>query len=147
VAVAKITEKNGVVVGALTVDEDDEVLAIMGKGNIVRSSVSGVTRRGRNTQGMRFVTPARGDVVVAVARSVERAVDEAADEAVQAPAEGQADAPTGRAGSLAQSADEARAGVDAVPSEATDQPVEAVEAPEGAPTEEAGESDSPGGNE
>jgi DNA gyrase subunit A len=147
VAVAKITEKNGVVVGALTVDEDDEVLAIMGKGNIVRSSVSGVTRRGRNTQGMRFVTPAKGDVVVAVARSVERAVDEAVDGPDAASSAGQADGPAGQPGGLAQSADEAQAGVDAVPSEATDQPAEAVEAPEGAATEDTGESDSPGGNE
>jgi DNA gyrase subunit A len=147
VAVAKITEKNGVVVGALTVDEDDEVLAIIGKGNIVRSSVSGVTRRGRNTQGMRFVTPAKGDVVVAVARSVERAVDEAVDGPDAASSAGQADGPAGQPGGLAQSADEAQAGVDAVPSEATDQPAEAVEAPEGAATEDTGESDSPGGNE
>jgi DNA gyrase subunit A len=147
VAVAKITEKNGVVVGALTVDEDDEVLAIMGKGNIVRSSVSGVTRRGRNTQGMRFVTPAKGDVVVAVARSVERAVDEAVDGPDAASSAGQADGPAGQPGGLAQSADEAQAGVDAVPSEATDQPAEAVEAPQGAATEDTGESDSPGGNE
>jgi DNA gyrase subunit A len=140
VAVAKITEKNGVVVGALTVDEDDEVLAIMGKGNIVRSSVAGVTRRGRNTQGMRFVTPSKGDVVVAVARSVERAVDDAVDQ--------QADGHGGeRTAGLAQSADEAQAGVDAVPSELTDLPVEAVEAPDGAPAAEAGESESPGGNE
>jgi DNA gyrase subunit A len=140
VAVAKITEKNGVVVGALTVDEDDEVLAIMGKGNIVRSSVAGVTRRGRNTQGMRFVTPSKGDVVVAVARSVERAVDDAVDQ--------QADGHGGeRTAGLAQSADEAQAGVDAVPSELTDLPVEAVEAPDGAPAAEAGEIESPGGNE
>lgn len=76
VAVAKITERNGDLVGALTVGEDDEVLVIMGKGNIVRMPVSPVTRRGRNTQGMKFANPGTGDSVVALARNPERAVDE-----------------------------------------------------------------------
>ena len=134
VAVAKITEKNGVVVGALTVGEDDEVLAIMGKGNIVRSSVAGVTRRGRNTQGMRFVTPSKGDVVVAVARSVERGADEEVVGAVE-------DAVS------TQGADGDATASDAVPSESTDLPAEAADAPEGDTTAEAGESDGPGGNE
>ena len=128
VAVAKITEKNGVVVGALTVDEDDEVLAIMGKGNIVRSGVKPVTRRGRNTQGMRFVTPPKGDVVVAVARSVEREADEEVLGEVE-------------------SAGEDTQAVDAVPSLSNDQPVEAVEAPEGDAAPETGEDDAAGGNE
>src|SRR6476661_6688058 len=77
VAVAKITERNGDLVGALTVSEDDEVLVIMGKGNIVRMPVSPVTRRGRNTQGMKFANPGNGDSVVALARNPERADDEA----------------------------------------------------------------------
>ena len=72
VAVAKITERNGDLAGALTVAEDDEVLVVMGKGNIVRMKVSSVTRRGRNTQGMKFATPGGGDIVVAVARNPER---------------------------------------------------------------------------
>jgi DNA gyrase subunit A len=76
VAVAKITERNGDLVGALTVGEDDEVLVIMGKGNIVRMPVGPVTRRGRNTQGMKFASPGRGDSVVAVARNPEHADDE-----------------------------------------------------------------------
>src|SRR4029079_18100955 len=80
VAVAKITERNGDLVGALTVSEDDEVLVIMGKGNIVRMPVSPVTRRGRNTQGMKSAMPGNGDSVVALARNPERSVDEAVGE-------------------------------------------------------------------
>ena len=76
VAVAKITERNGDLVGALTVGEDDEVLVIFAKGNIVRMPVGPVTRRGRNTQGMRFASPGRDDSVVAVARNPERVADE-----------------------------------------------------------------------
>ncbi|HEY3503275.1 MAG TPA: DNA gyrase subunit A [Actinocatenispora sp.] len=75
VAVAKMTERNGDLVGALTVDEDDEVLVIFAKGNIVRMPVGPVTRRGRNTQGMRFANPGRDDSVVAVARNPESMTD------------------------------------------------------------------------
>src|SRR5580765_7427553 len=72
VAVAKITERNGDLAGALTVAHDDEVLVVMGKGNIVRMKVDSVTRRGRNTQGMKFANPGAGDIVVAVAQNPER---------------------------------------------------------------------------
>jgi DNA gyrase subunit A len=131
VAVAKITERNGDLVGALTVGEDDEVLVIMGKGNIVRSSVSGVTRTGRNTQGMKFATPSKGDYIVAVARNPERVVDAESESA----------------------ADDSNGG-NAVPSEVNEQVSEATaeewtaeqaEAP--ADETDAGESDAPGGNE
>ena len=51
VAVAKLSDKGGDLVGALTVDEDDEVLVIIEKGNIVRSRVDEVRLTGRNTHG------------------------------------------------------------------------------------------------
>ncbi len=85
VAVAKITERNGDLAGALTVGEDDEVLVVMGKGNVVRMKVDSVTRRGRNTQGMKFANPGPDDAVVAVAKNPERASEETedADEALE----------------------------------------------------------------
>jgi DNA gyrase subunit A len=124
VAVAKFSEKGGDLVGALTVDEDDEVLVVMEKGRVVRSRADEVRRTGRNTQGVRFATPGKNDSIVAVARNPERVVDEELE-----------------------SADGDAAALDAVPSEATDLPVEAVEAPEGDEATEASENDGPGGNE
>ena len=124
VAVAKFSEKGGDLVGALTVDEDDEVLVVMEKGRVVRSRADEVRRTGRNTQGVRFATPGKNDSIVAVARNPERVVDEELD-----------------------SADGDAAALDAVPSETTDLPVEAVEAPEGDEATEASENDGPGGNE
>jgi DNA gyrase subunit A len=124
VAVAKHSEKGGDLVGALTVDEDDEVLVVMEKGRVVRSRADEVRRTGRNTQGVRFATPGKNDSIVAVARNPERVVDEELE-----------------------SADGDVAALDAVPSETTDQPVEAVEAPEGNEATEASENDGPGGNE
>ncbi|GAA1794001.1 DNA gyrase subunit A [Nostocoides veronense] len=77
VAVAKLSDRGGDIVGALTVEEGDEVLVVMERGNIVRSRVSEVRLTGRNTMGVSFATPRAGDSIVAVARNPERVVDEA----------------------------------------------------------------------
>ena len=76
VKVANLTDKNGDLVGGLTVDENDQVLVVFAKGNVVRMAVRPVTRRGRNTQGMGFAKPGKGDSVVAVARNVERSAED-----------------------------------------------------------------------
>jgi DNA gyrase subunit A len=75
VAVAKLSERGGDLVGALTVSHDDEVLVVMEKGKVVRSRVDEVRPTGRSTQGVRFATPAPGDSIVAVARNAERAAE------------------------------------------------------------------------
>ena len=71
VRVAQLPEDNGKLVGALVVDNDDEVLVIMEQGKIVRSSVAGVRPTGRSTQGVSFAKPGPGDRIIAVARNVE----------------------------------------------------------------------------
>jgi DNA gyrase subunit A len=88
VAVAKLSERGGDLVGALTVDEDDEVLVVFERGNIVRSRVDEVRVTSRNTMGVQFARPGRNDAIVAVARNVERAEDEAEASAEDAPAGG-----------------------------------------------------------
>ena len=80
VKVANLTDKNGDLVGGLTVDENDQVLVVFAKGNVVRMAVRPVTRRGRNTQGMGFAKPGKGDSVVAVARNVERSAEDDLDD-------------------------------------------------------------------
>lgn len=72
IKVANLPEANGDLVGALVVDEDDEVLVIMEKGKIVRSAVAEVSATGRATQGVIFAKPDTGDRIIAVARNVER---------------------------------------------------------------------------
>src|SRR6478752_4162477 len=83
VAVAKLSDKGGDLVGALTVDEDDEVLVIFEKGNIVRSRVDEVRLTGRNTMGVQFAKAGKNDAIVGIALNPEREVEEAA-EAVEA---------------------------------------------------------------
>jgi DNA gyrase subunit A len=74
--VANLPSENGSLVGALVVDDDDEVLVIMERGKIVRSSVSEVRATGRTTQGVIFAKPDDGDRIIAVARNVERRDDD-----------------------------------------------------------------------
>jgi len=75
VRVAQLSERGGDLVGALTVDEEDEVMVVMEKGKIVRSRVDEVRRTGRNTMGVQFATPDKRDSIVAVARNADRGIE------------------------------------------------------------------------
>ena len=76
IKVAKVSEKGGDLVGALTVTEGDEVLVVMEKGKIVRSRVDEVRTTGRDTSGVKFATPDAGDAIIAVAKNPERGLGE-----------------------------------------------------------------------
>jgi DNA gyrase subunit A len=65
-------EDRGVLVGAFIVVEGDEILSITQGGQVVRSPINADFRAtGRDTMGVKFVTPKGGDAVAVVARSVE----------------------------------------------------------------------------
>ncbi len=76
IRVANLPEDRGDLVGALVVDDDDEVMVIMERGKIVRSAVGEVRATGRTTQGVTFAKPDKGDRIIAVARNVERREDD-----------------------------------------------------------------------
>ena len=85
IKVAKVSEKGGDLVGALTVTEGDEVLVVMERGKIVRSRVDEVRPTGRDTSGVKFAAPDPGDAIIAVARNPERvAGDDEAEELTDA---------------------------------------------------------------
>ncbi|GAB3182724.1 DNA gyrase subunit A [Nesterenkonia halophila] len=69
IKVAKFAEGRGDLVGAMVVEEDDEVLVVMASGNVVRSPVSGVPARGRDTMGVIFAKPRKKDHILKVARN------------------------------------------------------------------------------
>ena len=82
-------EDRGGLVGAFIVVDGDEVLSITTNGQVVRSPIDENFRPlGRSTQGVKFVTPKKGESVAVVARSVEAKDDD--DEAEEG-AEGGAD--------------------------------------------------------
>lgn len=80
----KVSERNGLVVGAVQVNELDEIMMISDKGTLVRTRVKEVSEVGRNTQGVILIRTVEGEKVVGVAR-----IDEIqdADELAQAEAE------------------------------------------------------------
>ncbi len=75
IKVAKLAEERGDLVGALIVQEEDEVLVVMEGGKVVRSSVSGVPAKGRDTMGVIFAKPDKNDRIIEVARNSERGLE------------------------------------------------------------------------
>ena len=51
----RTTERNGKVVNLLAVTDDDEIMMVTREGQIVRTSAGGVSKIGRNTQGVRCI--------------------------------------------------------------------------------------------
>ncbi|MGO4585052.1 DNA gyrase subunit A [Arthrobacter sp. 2RAF6] len=80
IKVAKLQEERGDLVGALIVNEEDEVLVVMEGGKIVRSAVAGVPAKGRDTMGVIFAKPDKNDRIIEVARNSERGLEESDDE-------------------------------------------------------------------
>ena len=69
------TERNGRTVGALQVNEDDEIMLISSSGTLVRTPVSEISIIGRNTQGVRLIRVEAGQRLVGLAR-IEAMVEE-----------------------------------------------------------------------
>jgi DNA gyrase subunit A len=76
----RTTDRNGAVVGALQVSQDDELMLISQIGTLVRTPVADVSVMGRNTQGVRLIRLDDGDRLV----GLERVEGLAEDEEVQA---------------------------------------------------------------
>ena len=55
------TERNGKVIGAVAVEEDDDVMLISNQGTLMRTPVHDVSSMGRNTQGVRLVNVSEGE--------------------------------------------------------------------------------------
>ena len=64
----KCTEKTGQVIGATSVEEEDELMLMTDGGQSIRIRVSDVRECGRNTQGVKLVTLTKGEKLQAIAR-------------------------------------------------------------------------------
>ncbi len=69
----KFSEARGSLVGAVVVDDTDEVFSIKASGGVTRVAVGEVNPTGRVTMGVRFISLGDDDTVVAIARNAERA--------------------------------------------------------------------------
>ena len=113
----KFDESRGSLVGALMVDEGDEVLAITALGGVLRTPVNERDLRpmGRDTMGVRLIHLGDGDRVVALARNAERAAAVAVDDDAggsDAALDGQSAAPVAAVAPAGSGADPADPGVD-----------------------------------
>lgn len=64
----QVNERNGKVVGAIQVNEVDEVMLISNKGTLVRVPASEISLIGRNTQGVRLIQLAEAETLVSIER-------------------------------------------------------------------------------
>ncbi|MCH7852935.1 MAG: DNA gyrase subunit A [Proteobacteria bacterium] len=62
------TKRNGRTVGAVQVNDDDEIMLISSNGTLVRTPVSDISIIGRNTQGVRLIRVAANQRLVGLAR-------------------------------------------------------------------------------
>ena len=80
----------GPVVAARVVDEKDQITVITGNGIMLRTPVSGISRIGRATRGVRIVNLDKGDTVAALAvlrhEDLMRRVDGVEEEGTGTPA-------------------------------------------------------------
>jgi DNA gyrase subunit A len=71
-----ISERNGALVGAVQVQENNEIMLISDQGTLVRTRVSEVSTLGRNTQGVTLIKVQEGERLVGVAPILDAVVDE-----------------------------------------------------------------------
>ncbi len=67
----QVSERNGKVVGAIQVDESDEIMLITNAGTLVRTRVSEVGLIGRNTAGVRLIRTGDDEKLVSLERVAE----------------------------------------------------------------------------
>ena len=74
----KANERTGVVVGALTVRDSDEIMLITAAGQMVRTFVKDIREAGRNTQGVKLIDLQEGDKLQGIAPVISEQQEEAA---------------------------------------------------------------------
>ncbi len=89
VKAVQLVEGRGFLVGALVVSEEDQVMAIMTSGKVIRANVNEVKRTSRTTQGVTFAKPEKNDEIISIARNAE-AEDEADGETTTTESSGSA---------------------------------------------------------
>ena len=67
----QVSERNGALIGALLVNDDDEIMLITDQGNLVRTRVSEISTIGRNTQGVTLIRLGEGERLVGLDLIVE----------------------------------------------------------------------------
>lgn len=72
----KVSERNGKVVSAVQVEDEDQIMLITNAGTLVRTRVNEVSTVGRNTQGVRLIRTGEDEQVVGLVRICDVEEDE-----------------------------------------------------------------------
>jgi DNA gyrase subunit A len=72
----KTNDKTGGVIGALTVNDNDEIMLITVGGQMVRTAVKDIRATGRNTQGVKLINLDAGDKLQAIAPVISEEIEE-----------------------------------------------------------------------
>ncbi len=76
----KTSDRNGALVGAQLVQEEDDIMLISDNGTLVRTGVEQISTLGRNTQGVTLIKVSKGEKLVGLAR-IESMGDDSDEEA------------------------------------------------------------------
>ncbi|HEY0635946.1 MAG TPA: DNA gyrase C-terminal beta-propeller domain-containing protein, partial [Gammaproteobacteria bacterium] len=77
------SERNGDVVGAVLVSNEDEIMLISDGGTLVRTRVAEVSVMGRNTQGVTLINLAEGEKLIGLERVAESGEDEEGEDGAE----------------------------------------------------------------
>ena len=106
-----VNERNGIIIGAVQVFENDEVMLISDKGTLVRTSADSVSCLGRNTQGVRLIKVDEKERLIGVERvcepeEVDDGIEYLAADGVDLSADESADASNNEADNTEKDSDE-----------------------------------------
>jgi len=76
----QVSERNGDVIGATLVKDDNEIMLITDGGTLVRTRVAEISVQGRNTQGVRLIGLSGGEKLVGVERIEEQESEESEEQ-------------------------------------------------------------------
>ncbi|WP_455205139.1 DNA gyrase subunit A [Kaarinaea lacus] len=77
----QVNERNGDVIGATLVKEEEEIMLISDAGTLVRTRVAEISTQGRNTQGVRLIGLSGDEKLVGIERIAEQEEDAESDDA------------------------------------------------------------------
>ncbi len=67
----KLTDRNGPIIQIKPVTDKDDLVLITNKGQVIRTSIGGISLLGRNTQGVKLINLKEGESVVSIEKIVE----------------------------------------------------------------------------
>lgn len=78
IAAANLGRRGDSIVASFTVEDDDQIMLATSNGQSIRCPVSGISRQGRTSSGVKVFSTSKGEEVVSVAWIAEQGDDEAA---------------------------------------------------------------------